>query len=65
LVAYIDALAASAGDPYITVVLPELRTPWPWQRWLHNQSARRLRAALLERPDTAVCEFPFRLVTGP
>jgi amino acid transporter len=61
IVAYIDAIAEQSGEPYVTVVLPEFRTPWPWQRWLHNQAARRLRSALLDRPNTAVCEFPFLL----
>jgi amino acid transporter len=62
VVAYLDAIGKSEADPYVTVVLPEFRTPWPWQRWLHNQSARRLQAALMDRPNTAVCEFPFHLV---
>ena len=63
LIAYIDAIERSDGGQYVSVVLPEYRTAWPWQRWLHNQSARRLRAALLDRPNTAVCEFPLHLVS--
>ena len=46
VMAYIDTLTESEPAPYVTVVLPEFRTRWPWQRWLHNQSARRLRACL-------------------
>ncbi|MBI5289962.1 MAG: APC family permease [Chloroflexi bacterium] len=62
LIAYIEAIDRSDSAHYVSVVLPEFRTPWPWQRWLHNQSARRLRNALLDRPNTAVCEFPLHLV---
>jgi hypothetical protein len=43
------------------VVLPEFRTPWPWQRYLHNQSARRLKNALLDRPNTVIVEVPYHL----
>ena len=45
----------------MTVVLPEFRTAWPWQRFLHNQSARRLRNALLDRPNTVIAEVPYQL----
>jgi hypothetical protein len=61
LIAYLEATERTDAGQYVTVVLPEFRTPWPWQRWLHNQSARRLRDALLDRPNTAVCEFPLHL----
>jgi amino acid transporter len=59
VMAYIDTLTEVEPAPYVTVVLPEFRTRWSWQRWLHNQSARGLRAALMARPNTAVCELPF------
>ena len=42
-------------------MLPEYRTPWPWQRLLHNQSAHRLKSALIERPNTVVIEVPYHL----
>jgi len=29
---YIDALDRSEPGQYVTVVLPEFRTAWPWQR---------------------------------
>jgi hypothetical protein len=60
LLSYIDALGREEGQ-YVTVVLPEFRTAWPWQRWLHNQSARRLRNALLDRPNTVITEVPYQL----
>ena len=61
---YIDALDRTDPGQYVTVVLPEFRTAWPWQRFLHNQSARRLRNALLDRPNTVIAEVPYRLAGG-
>lgn len=60
VMAYLDALSPPSGDEFVTVVLPEYRARWPWQRALHNQTARRLRQALLERPHTAVAHVPYR-----
>jgi hypothetical protein len=60
VLSYVDAMADAASGRFVTVVLPEYQAAWPWQRWLHNQSARRLRQALLDRRDTAVAEIPFR-----
>jgi hypothetical protein len=60
-VSYVDALDRADPGQYITVVLPEYRTPWPWQRYLHNQSAHRLKNALIERPNTVVVEVPYHL----
>jgi len=62
---YLDALRQSDPHHVVTVVLPEYRTVFPWQRWLHNQSARRLRNQLLERPNTVVVEVPYRLAGEP
>jgi amino acid transporter len=64
VISYIDALNRSDPGQYVTVVLPEFRTAFPWQRFLHNQSARRLKNALLDRPNTVVTEVPYHLVAG-
>jgi amino acid transporter len=61
LLHYVDLLDRADPGQYVTVVLPEFRTRWPWQRWLHNQSARRLKNALLERPNTVIVEVPYHL----
>jgi hypothetical protein len=61
IISYLDALQASDPDNSVTVVLPEYRTPFPWQGWLHNQTSRRLRSALLDRPNTAVVDVPYHL----
>jgi hypothetical protein len=61
VLSYVDALDKAEPGQYVTVVLPEFVTAWPWQRVLHNQSARRLKAALRERPDTVIIEVPYHL----
>jgi hypothetical protein len=61
VVSYIDALDKADPGQYVTVVLPEFRTRWPWQRILHNQSAQRLKKTLLDRPNTVIIEVPYRL----
>ena len=61
IISYLDAMQASEPDSNVTVVLPEYRTPYPWQGWLHNQSSRRLRSALLDRPNTVVVDVPYHL----
>jgi hypothetical protein len=46
--------------PITFVVIPEYAARSWWERILYNQSARRLRAALLGRPHTVVVNVPFR-----
>ena len=58
LLRYIDALDKSDSRP-ITVVLAEF-VPRHWWEWLlHSQTATRLKAALLFRPDTIVIDVPY------
>ncbi len=61
LLSYIDALDQQAPDDTITVVLPEFLPARPWEYLLHNQSAFRLKAALLFRPNTVVADIPYHL----
>jgi hypothetical protein len=62
VLAYLDALDSSApGEVYTTIVLAECQPAWPWQRWLHNQTAHRLREALFERGNTALVQVPYSL----
>jgi amino acid transporter len=63
VLSYVDALDKADPGQYVTVVLPEFVTAWPWQRWLHNQSARRLKSALRDRPDTVIVEVPYHLAS--
>ena len=61
LLAYIDAV--DAEDPFdtLTVVLPEFVPAHWWDNLLHNQTALRIKGALLFRPGTAVISVPYHL----
>lgn len=61
VVSYVDALDRADPQETVTVVLPEYRARWPWQRILHNQSSQRLKTALLERRNTVVVDVPYHL----
>ena len=58
LLSYIDALDRQSPDDTITVVLPESLPSQLWEYVLHNQTALRLKAALLFRPNTIVSDVP-------
>jgi len=58
LLKYIDAIDKSDDRP-ITVVLSEF-VPRHWWEWLlHSQTAMRLKASLLFRPNTIVIDVPY------
>jgi hypothetical protein len=59
--AYIDALDKATPGVGITVVLPEFVPAHFWESLLHNQSALRLKRALLRRPNTVVIDVPYHL----
>lgn len=60
VLSYLDALPAGTGR-MVSVMLPEFRTALPGTSWLHNQSVRRLKKALLDRPNTVIIEMPYDL----
>jgi hypothetical protein len=61
LLAYVDALRESHPGDTILVVLPEFVPKHWYEHLLHNQTALRLKAALLSRPGVAVASFPYQL----
>ena len=61
VMAYVDQLDRADPGQVVTVVLPEYIAKWPWQRWLHNQSSKGLKKALIQRPHTILVEVPFHL----
>lgn len=61
LLAYIDALDARSPGSLVTVVLPEFVPAHWWEQALHNQTALRLKFALLSRPNTIVTNVPYHL----
>jgi len=64
LVAYLDVLEMAwppdREAPITFVVIPEYVARSWWERLLFNQSAKRLRAALLGRPHTVIVDVPYR-----
>ncbi|MBV9119762.1 MAG: APC family permease, partial [Chloroflexi bacterium] len=59
LLAYIDSIRRSDPAAVVTVVLPEFVPAHWYEHLLHNQSALRLKAALLFRPNTVVVDVPY------
>ena len=64
LISYLDVLdrgwPSDKESPITFVVIPEYVARSWWERMLYNQSAKRLRAALLGRPHTVVVNVPYR-----
>ncbi|HXX67378.1 MAG TPA: APC family permease [Polyangiaceae bacterium] len=61
ILAYVDEVKARDNSATLSVIVPEL-VPSRWSEvLLHNQSAFRLKAALLFRPGTIVTSVPFHL----
>ena len=61
LLAYIDALKETHPHDTITVVLPEFVPSTWWEHLLHNQTALRLKAALLFHPGIVVTNVPYHM----
>jgi amino acid transporter len=64
VVAYLDVLErawpADMETPITIVVLPEYVARHWWERLLYNQSALRLKAALVGRDHTVIADVPYR-----
>jgi amino acid transporter len=65
LLAYIDALKESNPGDTITVILPEYVPSSWWEHLLHNQTALRLKAALLFHPGVVVANVPYHMARRP
>jgi len=61
LLKYIDEIDKQRPTDTITVVLPEFIALHWWEHVLHNQTALRIKAALLFRPGTVVTSVPYHL----
>ncbi len=61
LLRYIDEIDKQRPGDTITVVLPEFIARHWWEHLLHNQTALRIKAALLFRPGTVVTSVPYHL----
>jgi len=64
ILAYLDVLdrawPADREAPVTFVIVPEFVARHWWEQLLFNQSARRLRRALIGRPHTVVVDVPYR-----
>src|SRR3954470_20300540 len=64
LTAYLDVLDLAwppeKAEPITIVVLPEFVARHWWDRLLYNQSAKRLKAALVGREHTVIADVPYR-----
>lgn len=56
---YLDVMAPSEDDTITIVVLPEYVPRHWWDRALYNQTANRIKRALVGRPDTVVADVPY------
>jgi amino acid transporter len=65
LLAYIDTLHELFPEDTLTVILPEFVVAHWWEHFLHNQTALRLKAALLFRPGIVVTSVPQHLRPRP
>ena len=61
LLKYIDEIDKQRPNDTLTVVLPEFIARHWWEHLLHNQTALRIKAALLFRPGTVVTSVPYHL----
>jgi hypothetical protein len=61
LLSYIDEIDSQRPDDTITIILPEFIARHWWEQLLHNQTALRIKAALLFRPGTVVTSVPYHL----
>ena len=61
LLAYIDTIHQTHPEETLTVILPEFVVAHWWEYPLHNQTAFRLKAALLAWPGIVVTDIPQHL----
>jgi amino acid transporter len=61
LLEYIEQVAATSPDDFLTIVLPEFVPARWWHHVFHNQRALLIKAALLFRPNLVVTSVPFHL----
>jgi amino acid transporter len=61
LLDYMKVVDAEQPNGYVTVILPEFVPAKWWHHLFHNQSALRIKGALLFKPNTVVTSVPFHL----
>jgi hypothetical protein len=61
ILTFVDAVRQSHPQDTIMVILPEFVPSHWWEHFLHNQTALRLKAALLFHPGVVVASVPYHL----
>ncbi|HEX2916710.1 MAG TPA: APC family permease [Chloroflexia bacterium] len=61
LLNYIDTVDSSDPDDILMIVLPEFVAQHWWEHLLHNQTALRIKSALLFRPGIVVVDVPYHM----
>ncbi|MCC6179659.1 MAG: APC family permease [Chloroflexi bacterium] len=64
LLAYVDSVHHDNPRATVSVILPEFVPRHWWEQVLHNQTALRIKAALLFRPGIVVTSMPYHLRPG-
>lgn len=57
----LDRVRYAEPEIMVTVVVPEFVTSNMWENLLHNQTAWRIKTALLLKPKTIVISVPYHL----
>ena len=61
---YLEVAQAEDPDAVLMVLIPELEPRHWWDRMLFNQNSRRIRSALVGRPEIVVLDVPYRREEG-
>ena len=61
----LDRIRRNEPEYTITVILPEFVTGHWWEHVLHNQTALRLKAVLMNKPKVVVISVPYHLEPDP
>ena len=61
VVAELDRIRRNEPEYNVTVILPEFITAHWWENLLHNQTALRLKAVLMNKPKVVVISIPYHL----
>ncbi len=64
LLSYIDLVQRKRPKAMVTVLVPEYVPHHWWEQILHSQTALRLKASLLFRPNTVVTSVPYHSKEG-
>jgi amino acid transporter len=62
---YLDVAREEDPEAVLVVLIPEYEPRHWWERLLYNQNSRRIREALIGRPEVVVLDVPYRREGSP